>query len=337
MGREKTMVLRVVLCVLCFLLVGSSAATPSSSERAIGAIEGMFVADAATMPLHWIYSTKSIASKLQGSNPEFFHTPSCPFYSYKLGQQTPYGQQTSILLQTMAANSTSAFDPVAYEANYHRFYAPGGACYTNLLNGTMLHDLCYHDGSTKGFMQNVDTQHLHWPQCGANDTQANAIAHMPVVVARYKGLPEMLDRVADAIRVTQNTDEAVAFGLAGARILENVIIGPEGQSGLAAVRAAVDDMKQPHRKHPMPQDADLASRIDKVLTQLDRSNFDVVMEVGQACDYPNNLISGAHLIAQVTGDSLFVNGTRQTIIAGGDSGSRNMFVGAVLGALQPAG
>ena len=69
----------------------------------------------------------------------------------------------------------------------------------------------------------------------------------------------------------------------------------------------------------------------------------MAMEVGQACDYPNNLISGAHLIAQVSGSlnnhgvSLFMNGTRQTILAGGDSGSRNMFVGAVLGALEPAG
>ena len=29
------------------------------------------------------------------------------------------------------------------------------------------------------------------------------------------------------------------------------------------------------------------------------SNFDVVQAVGQSCDYPNNLLSGAHLIAQV--------------------------------------
>ena len=87
----------------------------------------------------------------------------------------------------------------------------------------------------------------------------------------------------------------------------------------------------------MAQGADLADRIEAVLTQLTVSNFDVVMKQGQSCDYPNNLISGAHLIAQVSGDSLFVNATRQTIIAGGDSGSRNMFVGSVLGALQPSG
>lgn len=85
----------------------------------------------------------------------------------------------------------------------------------------------------------------------------------------------------------------------------------------------------------MPQDADLAARIEAVLKRLGDPNFDVVMSVGQACDYPFNLVSGAHLIAQVSGVNHFVNGTRQTIIAGGDSGSRNMLVGAVLGALAP--
>ena len=71
-----------------------------------------------------------------------------------------------------------------------------------------------------------------------------------------------------------------------------------------------------------------------MLKELGTSNFDIVQKVGQACDYPYNLVSGAHLIAQIGdgSDNAFVNGTRQTIMAGGDSGSRNMFVGAVLGA-----
>lgn len=56
----------------------------------------------------------------------------------------------------------------------------------------------------------------------------------------------MLGRVADAIRVTQNTDEAVAFGLAAARILERVVTGAS-TTGLDAVTAAVKAMQDPAR------------------------------------------------------------------------------------------
>lgn len=288
------------------------------------------------MPLHWIYNTDSIAKKVGAGNPEFYPKPSCMFYSYKLGAQTPYGQQSAVLLQTVSSNVNTSFDALEYMTAYHAFYSPGGACYTDIWNGTMLHDLCYHDGSTKGFMENIDKDGKSWPECGANDTQANAIAHMPIIVARYAGDPKMLSIVADAIRVTQNTDEAVAFGLAGARILENVILG-KSTTGLLAVKAVIAELLNSTRTHPMPQDADLAHRLQDVLQKLDTPNIEVVKSIGQACDYPFNLISGSHLIAQVGdgGSAGYVNGTRQTILAGGDNGSRNMFVGAVLGALAP--
>merc|ERR1711871_827605 len=90
------------LCGMC------SALNISPAQRAQGAIEGSLVADAATMPLHWIYSTDSIAKKVEenGGEPAFYPKPSCPFYEYSLGQQTPYGQQSAVLLQTMSARAT---------------------------------------------------------------------------------------------------------------------------------------------------------------------------------------------------------------------------------------
>lgn len=92
--------------------------------------------------------------------------------------------------------------------------------------------------------------------------------------------------------------------------------------------------QDPARASPLVEDAFLVKGLEHVMTELDKSSFDVVQEVGQACDYPYNLWSGAHLIAQNPG---FVNGTRQRIMAGGDSGSASMFNGAVFGALYGAG
>ncbi len=47
-----------------------------------------------------------------------------------------------------------------------------------------------------------------------------------------------------------------------------------------------------------------------------------------------NFWTGSHLLAQ---GAQFVNATQQTIIAGGDNGSRNMFVNAVNAAIEGLG
>ena len=52
-----------------------------------------------------------------------------------------------------------------------------------------------------------------------------------------------------------------------------------------------------------------------------------------AGDWPFNLWTGSHLIAQLASSpDDFLSGIRQTILAGGDSGSRSFFVGAAQGA-----
>lgn len=175
-----------------------------------------------------------------------------------------------------------------------------------------------------------------YPHVGANDTQGNAIVHMVPIVAALAGKPGMLGEVEKLIRVTQDTDKAVAFGLAGARVLSKVI---GGSSLLQAVQSTAEDLKDPTREHPNSEDMALASGLEKMLGQLDRPTIDVTKEVGQSCDYPFGLWSGSHLAAQLSATATanateaFMLGTRQLIEAGGDSGSRGAFVGALLGAV----
>jgi len=55
----------------------------------------MYAADAATYPLHWIYDVTKVKDLVKGGRqdtPEFFLTPSCPFYnSGPVGVQSCYG------------------------------------------------------------------------------------------------------------------------------------------------------------------------------------------------------------------------------------------------------
>ena len=93
-------------------------------------------------------------------------------------------------------------------------------------------------------------------------------------------------------------------------------------------------MRNPNRAQPYPEDAALADGLEAALQAINVSNMDYCLQIGQSCDYPHNIWTGSHLIAQL-GNTLndFINGTRQTIMAGGDNGSRGFFVGAVQAAL----
>ena len=75
--------------------------------RRVAALMGAFVADAAAMPLHWIYDTDEIVSILANSNrtaqPEFFPTNKyCVFYDYPVGQFTPFGEQMAVYTHSLA-------------------------------------------------------------------------------------------------------------------------------------------------------------------------------------------------------------------------------------------
>lgn len=109
-----------------------------------------------------------------------------------------------------------------------------------------------------------------------DDCQIDGIAKLAPIVAFYAGKPEMLEKVEDAVRVTQNNDACVAETLAAARwvsslcvclvwrptcwvihrfprFLEHFILnGPDP----VALESVLDQLRDPNRKHP--QDLDKA-------------------------------------------------------------------------------
>eukprot|EP00042_Codosiga_hollandica_P041730 m.375273 g.375273 ORF g.375273 m.375273 type:complete len:346 (+) comp56177_c0_seq12:78-1115(+) len=310
---QRAVAVGVLACVLA-----ATCSAQTVEDRAVAAIVGAFVADAAAMPLHWIYNVTEIKDLVGSGAPEFYYPPSCPYYNYTEGGNSPYGQQTSVYLELIA--ETGVVDPVAAQNAFYAFYAEGGPCSSP--------DVCYYDNSTKNFLHNMN-EGLRWPYCGGYDTQADAIAHMIPVVALLAGSPLLLPTVATLVRVTQNTTDAVAFGCAAARILEKAIIN--ATTGLDAVTQVAAELEDPNRVFPLPVDAALAAGIRMVLGELSLPNIDVVLQIGQDCLYPYNLWTGSHLIAQ---QANFVNATGQTIMAGGDNCSRNMFVNSFNAAIE---
>lgn len=90
------------------------------SRRMAGAIAGAALADAATMPLHWIYDVPKLTLLIGDKDPAFFDPPSCPFYAYDAGRNTPYGDQARTLLESIV--DAGGFSPRAYAEHNLRWF-----------------------------------------------------------------------------------------------------------------------------------------------------------------------------------------------------------------------
>ena len=340
-----------LLILLLMVTLEESHGVVTVEERAVASVVGSFVADAATMPLHWIYDNKALHDLVKARpdlhEPAFFPVPSCPFYpppqyNYRTGESTPYGHAALIVLESI---SSGAVIPEAIAKSLFAEYGASGS-YSG-----------FRDGSTRGFVKNMAAG-TGWPSCGADDSQANALTKIAPVVALRAGELGMLKDVEAVIRVTQNSDLAVAFGVTAARILEKAVLGQS--FGLRAIHEVVEEMRKPNRTGGTPHDGALADKLAHIVSpeMLAKSSAEVVGVVGSSCGFPNNLLSGAHYLAKVTGwvpkvqgkgglkedaspplslTPNFEQGVNDIIMQGGDNASRNMFVAAVLAAMDPAG
>ena len=87
----------VALATLCHATATATTTRTPLQERQLGALIGGLVADAAVMPLHWIYNQTDLLT-LGGAAPEFHNPPHCHDdrvlthcdYDYPLGENSPY-------------------------------------------------------------------------------------------------------------------------------------------------------------------------------------------------------------------------------------------------------
>ncbi|KAJ8409548.1 hypothetical protein AAFF_G00229490 [Aldrovandia affinis] len=132
--------------------------------------------------------------------------------------------------------------------------------------------------SIKSFLKNVDAGK---EETGCDvDNQIDGIAKLAPIVACYVGKPEMLEKVEDAIRVTQNDDLCIAETLAAARILEHYILNGPDPKALDSVLKQLDD---PDRKNPQELDRAVAGHLHQVKEKIAKTPQELIPAV-----FPNS-------------------------------------------------
>lgn len=322
--------------------------SPTSSSllkrRITAAIRGAFVADAASMGTHWIYDPKEMLKTVtSATQPEFRRPPSPKYYSaeefpghYGVGMLSPYGEQLLFATQHVAESGGVEGESMS-RAMLKWAQTFGGRA----------------DGALKTFVENMTEKGRTWPDCGADDHQAHLYMKVVPVVARYAQQEELVDRLVQAIRVHQNNPQAIAFGIAAARLLEAVLLGApleealktvESNVGEDLVRAGVESQKDSVLEALAKGQA--AGKTDQTLDEVllavshemmkgreDSPFYDLA---GRSCALPGSFIGPIALFSKLgvtaSKKGAYETALRENILASGDTCSRSVFIGAVLAA-----
>jgi len=302
---------------LVFVLsVVSSQRTIQCTKLATSMLAG-FVADAASMGLHWIYDQNLIASKVGSGSPAFFNPPSCPYYQYPSGSLSPYGDEALPVLRSLSDRGYYHFEDICQS-------------YFNMFS-------VYENASANGYgyagrLNHVTKEFVHrrqmgynWTDCGINDNQAQGIAKMSLIVGRYVGNSDAISTIYEPfVRILQHNDLAVAAAHLISKILERTIIN--GDSAQAAMDYLFRNSQQ---ESLLPVETDI---LQKVLTET-RPIRQALLAWGLTCELPGSILGSLYIARKKPN---FRQAVEENIMAGGDSCSRSMVIGGILGQSKDA-
>jgi hypothetical protein len=177
-------------------------------------IKSSLISDAASMPLHWIYDQTVLAAKLGSESAPFYPSPSCPFYSYPPGVFSPYGDESFPLLRSIA--NEGHFDRDLAASDMFDFFATypteGDKGYAGRLNH-----------APKQFVAAREAGKA-WDECAQEDTQANGITKVPLIVARYAGQADLAEKIESMVRILQNTKISIDSSVLLGKLLERLLL-----------------------------------------------------------------------------------------------------------------
>lgn len=277
------------------------------------AVLGALVADSAALGLHWLYDPVRIA-EIEAARGLTFLQPDADNYAgakgyfahggKSPGESTSYGEACLLMLKHLATHGK--FNRIGYQTEYRAHFGPGGAF------------VGYIDSPTRHTLRTLlSLEPAEFPAAsGADDDQHPALAALPALIATHAGtLEELLGRVEETVRVTNNNTLAVAAAQCSSAALFKVLQGtPIGQALTDALSFAGNTLK------PLLEEALNISALDSVA---------VAQHFGMACHVAEGLPVIFH-IAQHAADYRIA--IESNIRAGGDSCGRSIMLGALVAA-----
>ena len=270
------------------------------------AVMAAFIADALSLGAHWIYDQKKIKAEF-GRTKKMAAPLADSFHPTKsAGEFTHYGDQTLVLLESIA--SKGVFDLDHFARSWQALFADYSG---------------YMDTATKitlaNFQKNSDPT-----LAGSSSTDLGGASRIAPLVYRYYQDEDQLQKsVSSQTEMTHANgivvDCALFFAMAACKTITGV-------SPIDAVQQTSDDFFD---------DNPLSMLVQKGLASRKEDTSDIILHFGQMCDSNAAFPSAIHLISKYPEKLSYA--LIENTMAGGDSAARGMLVGMVLGAYQGMG
>jgi ADP-ribosylglycohydrolase len=270
-------------------------------ERAEAMVLASFVADSHALGAHWIYDIDDIATRF-GVVDELLPPPSDSFHAGKgRGAFTHYGDQTLLLLRTLAKHDT--FDQEEFAREWRRYMTDYDG---------------YKDHASQQTLASMEKGAL--TESGSPSRDLSAVGRIAPLAYLYRDEHEVLVRVArEQAAVTHNSSIVLDAAEYFAWVVWHVL---NHKTPTAALRAASEQVTSENIQELVAAGLDSA----------DHETRDAAEEFGQNCPTQAALPLTVHLIAKYEGS--LRSALIQNVAAGGDSAARGMVAGMVLGAFH---
>lgn len=260
-----------------------------------------FVGDALSLGVHWIYNTNVIDKKW--GPVENYIKPERPTYhpTKDLGDFTHYGDQTLVLLQSMAGSSGYRLSNFA--KSWQDFF--------DSYDG-------YFDGATKDTLENIAAgKEITEAGSGSGDL-AGAARIAPLVYRYHQDEDKLIETVRSQTAFTHNNPEVIDAAEFFARVTLRVL---QGAAPVAAINKVVADgfSREPYGQW-----------IEDGLDSIETDTRQAMLDFGQACEMEMAFPCVIHLIGKY--ENNLSRGLIENAMAGGDSAARGLVTGMILGA-----
>ncbi len=271
------------------------------TTHATAMVLASFVADSLALGAHWMYDTDEIDRRI--GRIDDLHPPlPGSFHATKdRGELTHYGDQTLVLLESIAENGVFSLETFSRS-------------WRSLFDGYQ----GYIDKATATTLANMNQSPPPQP-VGSRSSDLGGVARIAPLVFVYRNNQE---RLLEAVNLQTAMTHNNAATLAGAEFLARtafaVLQGIEPQAAMEnALDAGVADI-------------DLDNRIRSGLDTAGKDTRTVIRQFGQMCGIAAALPGAIHLMVTYPDD--LKTALIENVMAGGDSAARGLVTGMILGA-----
>jgi ADP-ribosylglycohydrolase len=271
------------------------------ADNARAMVWASFMGDALALGPHWEYDTTALAARF-GQVAHYRDHPAGGYHDgKKAGEFTHYGDQTLVLLESVAA--VGGFDLDDFAARWRRLLAgyPG-----------------YIDGASRMTLKIFDFGEGPANSGSNSNDLAGAARIAPLVYALESDLPALVEAARSQTKMTHNHARVIEASEFFARAAWAVL---GGKSPVEALHLAAE---AGYASAPIGQW--LAAGLESAAID----TVEAIGALGQTCHIDEAMPAVIHLVARYPGDLPAC--LRQNVMAGGDSAARGLLAGLLVGA-----